>query len=224
MKQYILLTSRRWHEKTVRNLGKNFFLINRKEDFTYENVKKINPDYIFIPHWSHTIQENIHKNFNCIIFHMTDLPYGRGGSPLQNLIIREHKTTKISAIKCEKEVDSGDVYLKHDLDLSGTAQEIFARSADIIEKMIKQIIDEAPLPTPQKGEIVKFTRRKPKESDISNLSSLDKIYDYIRMLDADGYPKAFIELENGIKLEFNNPEYKDGKLTATVSFNKQQNP
>ena len=33
------------------------------------------------------IQE-IHENYKCIIFHMTDLPFGRGGSPLQNLISR----------------------------------------------------------------------------------------------------------------------------------------
>ena len=40
---------------------------------------------------------------------MTDLPYGRGGSPLQNLIVRGHKETKISAIKVVKELDAGPV-------------------------------------------------------------------------------------------------------------------
>ena len=39
------------------------------------------------------------RNYECICFHETDLPFGRGGSPIQNLIVRGFKTTKISAIK-----------------------------------------------------------------------------------------------------------------------------
>ena len=35
---------------------------------------------------------------------MTDLPYGRGGSPLQNLIIRGFESTKISAIEFKMEL------------------------------------------------------------------------------------------------------------------------
>ena len=38
------------------------------------------------------------KNYTCICFHMTDLPYGRGGSPLQNLIL-DGKNTMITAFR-----------------------------------------------------------------------------------------------------------------------------
>ena len=81
---------------------------------------------------------------------MTDLPYGRGGSPLQNLIIRGNKTTKISAIKVTKGIDEGPVYLKKELNLDGTAKEIFVRSAYIIQEMIESIINSTIFPKPQK--------------------------------------------------------------------------
>ena len=42
---------------------------------------------------------------------MTDLPFGRGGSPLQNLIVRGYKETMLSAIKCVGEVDAGPIYI-----------------------------------------------------------------------------------------------------------------
>ncbi len=72
---------------------------------------------------------------------MTDLPFGRGGSPLQNLIVRGHKQTKISAIKVVEAMDAGDVYLKEELDLYGTADEIFMRASKIVfKKMIPQIL------------------------------------------------------------------------------------
>ena len=67
---------------------------------------------------------------------MTDLPYGRGGSPLQNLIQRGHNTTMLTALRCNEGCDTGDIYLKRSLSLCGTAEEIFIRADTIIEQMI----------------------------------------------------------------------------------------
>lgn len=49
---------------------------------------------------------------------------------------------------------------------------------------------------PQEGDPVVFKRRKPEQSDMSGLEKLEEIFDYIRMLDADGYPHAYIEKES----------------------------
>ena len=67
----------------------NLYLITNKDDLIYQNVKDLNPKYIFFPHWSWLIPNEIYENYECILFHMTDLPYGRGGSPLQNLILNK---------------------------------------------------------------------------------------------------------------------------------------
>ena len=56
---------------------------------------------------------------------MTDLPFGRGGSPLQNLITRGISKTKISALRCNEEIDAGPIYLKRPLSLHGSAEEIY---------------------------------------------------------------------------------------------------
>lgn len=198
-KSYAIVSEKSWHQDLVKNLEKrihaNWFLINNKEDFTYETLKELRIDIVFIPHWSHIIKEEIYENFECILFHMTDLPYGRGGSPLQNLIIRGHQKTKISALRVTKDIDGGDIYLKKDLYLLGTAQEIFLRATNIIEEMIVEIINHNPHPQKQEGEVVIFKRRKPEEGNISSLHTIEEVYDYIRMLDADTYPKAFIETE-----------------------------
>ena len=77
---------------------------------------------------------------------MTDLPYGRGGSPSQNLIKRKHRATKITAILCDNGLDTGDIYLKEDLSLEGSAEEIFLRADKIIEHMIEEIVRTEPVP------------------------------------------------------------------------------
>lgn len=217
---YIIATSRKWNENLVDKLGGNFHLINAKEQLTKENLNKIAPEYIFFPHWSDIIPAEIYENYPCVIFHMTDLPFGRGGSPLQNLIVRGFKETKISAIKCAKDVDTGDIYLKKDLSLKGSAEEIFFRTNKIIEQMITEIISNKPEAQPQTGEIVEFKRRTPDQSDISNLKEPNEIYDYIRMLDAPGYPHAFIENDNFI-MEFTKAAIDNDVVTANVTFRKK---
>lgn len=196
----------------------NIVYIKNKSDLTYTNILQYSPDYIFFPHWSYIIDREIYENFNCVIFHMTDVPFGRGGSPLQNLLERKIYQTKISAIKCVRELDAGDVYLKRDFDISyGNAEEIYARGARIISEMIDEIISKNPKPIPQHGEVVEFKRRSPAQSDISQLRDLESIYNYVRMLDAPGYPKAFIK-NDFFKFELYNVRKTNDVLQAQVEI------
>jgi methionyl-tRNA formyltransferase len=223
MQSIIILSEKSWNQNLVKSLKQkndkiNWILINKKLDFNIKKLDVINPFKIFIPHWSYIIPEEIFQKYECVVFHMTDLPYGRGGSPLQNLISRGIDSTKISALKVEKGIDSGDIYLKENLELKGNANEIFIRANKIIQKMIISIIQKKIEPIPQTGKITEFKRRKPHESNIEKLETLSKVYDYIRMLDADGYPKAYLE-NNFLKFEFNDAKFKNkNEITATVKI------
>lgn len=225
MKTYILLTEKKWHDSLFEELSNsgnsNWIRISKKSDFDLEKIDAIKPEIIFIPHWSYIIPESIFTKYTCIVFHMTDLPFGRGGSPLQNLICRGIKETKVSAIKVVKELDAGDVYLKMPLELYGTAQEIFLRSVLIIEKMIMEIINNSLQPQSQKGEVVEFKRRKKEDGNIKNLETITDVYDYIRMLDCEGYPNAFLETEN-FRFEFSRASFKDDQtINADVRIIKK---
>ena len=197
---------------------KNVIYINSKDKLSLKNLLEINPDYVFFPHWSYIIPHEIFDNFNCVIFHMTDLPFGRGGSPLQNLIERGIYKTKISALRCVEELDAGEIFLKKDFDISyGSASEIYKKAGDLISVMIDEIIEKNPLPTCQEGEVTCFNRRKKSQSDIKDLRCTKKIYDYIRMLDAPGYPRAFLE-SNGIIYEFYGARFDNGTVVANVEI------
>ena len=189
----------------------DFIFINNKSQLNYSYLSSlpVTTDFIFLPHWSFIIPEEVYSNFKCVIFHMTDLPFGRGGSPLQNLIKRKIKQTKISAIRCVKELDAGPIYLKRSLDLSGSAQEIYIRASRVIIEMIKEIISKEIQPIEQVGDVVKFQRRNPDQSEISGISNLEDMYDHIRMLDADGYPRAFIN-RDGVNYQFSKAKLIEG--------------
>jgi len=223
MSKFVILSEKSWHKLLFDDLRLSFhtdswLLIDSKKDFNLKALNEFEPSKIFIPHWSFIIPSEIHESYECIVFHMTDLPFGRGGSPLQNLITRGIYSTKISALKVDKGIDTGDIYLKEDLQLNGTATDIFERANHIIQKMIISILQNKIKPVSQKGKVTMFKRRKPQQSNIIELETLQKVYDYIRMLDADGYPKAYIENEF-LKFEFNEASFTNkNEIIATVKI------
>lgn len=196
-------------------------LITEKDELTEEMVNDFAPDYIFFPHWSYYIPQSIYEKWECVVFHMTDLPYGRGGSPLQNLIVRGIKNTKISAIRVVEGMDAGAVYMKEDLNLDGSATEIFDRASEIIfSKMIPVILKGDIVPKEQEGEVVTFKRRNKADGELLPTMTLETIYDFIRMLDAEGYPNAFIKFGD-YTLEFSDAAFNGDEVAAKVVIRKE---
>ena len=217
----LLLSSRPWNsalaDRLIRQLNRPVETIAEPAKLTSEAVAAIDPQWIFVPHWSHLIPESIWASWPTVIFHMTDLPYGRGGSPLQNLIQRGHTSTMLSALRCGAGLDTGDIYTKQPLSLHGSAEEIFLRADALIEKMIEHIVCDEPAATPQQGEPVLFSRRTPAQSNLASCPEGDQSawYDQIRMLDAEGYPQAFLEAR-GMQLEFRRVSLRSDGLHADV--------
>lgn len=190
-----------------------------QEEINTELLTKWHPEWIFFPHWRWVIPKSVHEKCRCVIFHMTDLPYGRGGSPLQNLIVRGHKQTKLSAIKCVAEIDAGSVYKKVPLSLEGTAEEILVRAAHLMTDVIIDIVENDLTPSTQTGEIVEFKRRRPEDGDISTLVGIKQVYNFIRMLDGDNYPPAFIQTTH-LRFEFSEACLRKGFIQAKVRITR----
>lgn len=202
-----------FHAKTKRDSARWGYVSSPEELKNY--LAENNPKYIFFPHWRWIVPSEIVNEYNCVCFHMTDLPYGRGGSPLQNLILRGHKRTVLTVLKMDEGVDTGPVYFTEPLDLEGTAQEIYVRAAELTWCLIRKLVEENPVPEPQVGEPVLFKRRFPVESELPELDSLDQLYDFIRMLDAPGYPHAFLET-NKYRIDFTEASRSKKELSAKV--------
>ena len=217
----IIVSNKEWHRKYVKEIAtrtnKDVIYIDNKACITHDYLNKLQPEWVFFPHWSYIIPAEVYENMNCVIFHMTDLPFGRGGSPLQNLIARGIYETKLSALKCTAQLDAGDIYIKQPLSLWGTAEEIYLRAAELTKEMIIQIVKEKPQLHKQQGEPVVFRRRKPSEGDIGKLKYLSEVFDYIRMLDADTYPPAFLD-KNNLHIEFTRASLKDGHILADAKI------
>ena len=224
MSRYIVAAVTDYFKERIKD--KNFYFINKKKNLNLKNIKKINPKIIFFPHWNWKIKNSILKRYLCIGFHSTPLPYGRGGSPVQNMIVRGRKISTVCAIKLESKLDSGPIYLKKNFKLDGRAEIIFGKIYKIILSMIVTLIKKVPKPKKQLGKIYYFNRRKPEESNIGNLKSLNKVYDYIRMLDTDvkNFPLAFVSTSNlFIQFKYAKKEKNVVVAKALITINKLNN-
>ena len=226
MKDKILIAcSKNWFVKNkfvkifLKKNKSKFIIISKKKDLNLSNLNKINPKIIFFPNWSHIVSEKIIIKYNCICFHTSPLPYGRGGSPIQNLILKKFKKSPVCAIRMTKKIDSGPIYLKRNISLLGNLDEIFDRISLKIVEMIKILLKKKINPKKQKGKIFIFKRIKENQSEIKKNDNLNFIYDKIRMLSSENYPHAFIKNRN-LKIYLTRPIIKKKQIFCEAKVEK----
>lgn len=117
--------------------------------------------------------------------------------------MRGHRHTKPMALRTVEDLDADPVYLS-------------------TEEMIHRIITEHQVPEQQIGEAVVFKRRKPHENRIPELFTLQALYDFIRMIDAENYLQAFLEYA-GFSYDFTHAALYNGRVEANRLQMKRNN-
>jgi len=193
------------------------YLLSSPKKLTINYLKRKKPEIIFFPDWSWIIPNEIISNYKCICFHESNLPKFRGGSPIQNQIIRGITKTKTTAFIMNEKIDAGDIILQKNLSLEGSIQEIFSRMYENDYSLILKIINGKYKRRKQSGKPTTYSRRKPKESELKSLNhSINYLYNFIRMLE-DPYPNAFIRIGKQ-KLIFKKAIYNNKKLSLEVKI------
>ena len=217
---YLFCAYRDWALKLFQKLKKKYpdmYLLSSPKKLTINYLKRKKPEIIFFPDWSWIIPNEIISNYKCICFHESNLPKFRGGSPIQNQIIRGVTKTKTTAFIMNEKIDAGDIILQKNLSLEGSIQEIFSRMSENDYSLILKIMNGRYKRKKQSGKPTTYSRRKPKESELKSLNhSIRYLYNFIRMLE-DPYPNAFIRIGKQ-KLIFKKAIYNNKKLSLEVKI------
>lgn len=216
----IICNSKKWFTLDEKIFGNNTVkFITKKDELSIEFLQKFNPDYIFFTHWNWIVPQEIHDNYRCIVFHTAPLPYGRGGSPIQNLILNGFESSPVCALRMIKDLDAGPIYSKIDISLKGPLKEIFLRINDAINNLIFEIINNKIIPMEQEGKPVIFHRLKNEDNQLPTNIDLQEIYDRIRMLDHDDYPDAYI-IHGEYKFEFFDAHQETNSINLQCKISK----
>lgn len=220
-KKYIVAGRQAWNrrhfDELLASADGQWVFVSSSEELSEALEGGGNCRYLFFLHWSEKVPDAILENNECVCFHMTDVPFGRGGTPLQNLISRGIRETKLTALRMTSEFDAGPVYVKQALSLEGSsAEEIYMRASELSCRLAIEIASGERVPEEQIGEPVVFRRRKAAESELpGDAADLRQLHDHIRMLDAEGYPPAFLDVGD-YRIEFSGSSLYEGKVEARV--------
>ena len=218
MINYVVASSKDWYleyPKSREYDELNIIEIKTKADLNLKLLEKINPRYIFFPHWNWKVDSEIFERYECVVFHTAPLPFGRGGSPIQNLILRNIEKTPVCALRMTEMLDGGPIYDSIEVTLDGTITEIFSNIAVCVEKLIIKICQENIEPQEQRGAVVSFNRLTYADNELKSEYSIKELYDRIRMVDGEGYKNAYINFGKN-KIEFTEAHLDKNCLIAKI--------
>jgi len=195
---------------------------NRLEDIRRDILSNLENCTVFVPHYSKIIDLKAFPGTRFIGFHTGNLPKDRGGSPVQNKIVKKEYLTEVSAIALEEKIDSGAIYTHREIDLSeGNIEFILRKVSLLISSMMTEIVVGDLKPTPQNENLEVNKRFAESDSELPKRANLSDLYDRIRMVDGLDYPNAFIEQAN-YKVYFTKAVKEDGVLSAHARFERSE--
>ena len=208
---------REWAIKIYKNIMDEFdyeyLLIDSKENYSNDKIIKFNPDYVLFYGWSWMISKTIYENYKSIMLHPAPLPKYRGGTPIQNQIIRGEKISAVTLFFINGEIDAGDIIGQQEISLEGHLNQIFERIISVgVELTRKIFLNNYNVVKQNEAEYSIFKRIKPEESEITINEIIYKdstyLYNKIRMLE-DPYPNAYFKTIDGKKISIKLAELDD---------------
>ncbi len=143
----------------------------------------------------------LNYNTHNLVIHESDLPKGKGWSPLTWQVLEGENRIPITLFEAEKSIDSGEIYLQNYIELSGDELLIEIKhqqglkTIDLILEFIKNKTKISSYP--QNGESTFYKKRTAKNSALNIHKSIDEQFNLFRVVDNERYP-AYFE-KNGYK-------------------------
>jgi len=139
----------------------------------------------------------LQRNTWNFVVHASDLPKGRGFSPIVWQILEGISQIPVTLIVMTEAVDAGDIVLRHTLNLEGNELNSAIRDAlgrKVVEMCFEVAVEEhPPRLTPQTGDATWYKRRTSLDSRLDPDLSLSAQFNLLRTVDNERYP-AFFEL------------------------------
>ena len=137
---------------------------------------------------------NLNK-YNLVV-HESDLPKGKGWSPLTWQVIEGKRNIPITLFEANSLIDSGDIYEKINIKTSGyeLIDELRFLQVEATTKLILNFIEKYPniKGEKQKGKESFYRKRTKNSSELNILESIKDQFNLLRVCDNERYPAFFI--------------------------------
>ncbi|HYI49023.1 MAG TPA: formyltransferase family protein [Allosphingosinicella sp.] len=153
-------------------------------------------EFLFLIACQEIVECAVRERFrHALVIHESDLPKGRGWSPLIWQILAGTNRIPVTLLEAANKVDSGRIWHQLTVDLEGTelAREIHDRVSKAKLALMEWAVQnrDTVAPREQIGEATYYPRRTPADSEIDPQSTFAEAFDLLRVADEDRYP-AFL--------------------------------
>lgn len=139
--------------------------------------------------------EILRRNRRNLVVHGSDLPRGRGFSPIPWQVLEGRNHIPIVIFEAVEALDAGAIYFKDTIDLDGTEllDEIHRKTWEKIETLVKKFLahHRTVSPEAQHGTPTFYAKRTDKDDELDPNKTLAEQFDHLRIVDNEQYPAWF---------------------------------
>jgi methionyl-tRNA formyltransferase len=183
-------------------------------------VYQFNPDYIVVIAYGVILPSEIVSHYYCINGHASLLPYYRGASPIQSVLLNHESSTGMTIIKMNQRMDEGDILAQSAIDITDgeTFETLYARLRQLcsvqIQQTLHRLIQTRITPTPQSHQNATYCRKlNTADRELKPSYALKKNDAIIRAFSPK--PGAFIQID-GQRIKVIAAHITDSKLEPTI--------
>ena len=169
----------------------------------------------YLSYYSIVPEEVLSLARNNIVVHESDLPRGRGWSPLTWQVLEGHNRITLSLIEATSRVDSGLIYIQRVLNFDGTELINEMRDQTGLTKvsMCHQFVENYPdiveSGFAQTGSVTNYPRRTASDSRLDPEDTIAKQFNLLRVVDNERYPAFLDFLGRRYELRINAADTED---------------
>ena len=156
-------------------------------------------------------KDGLLKNSSNIVCHPSDLPKGKGFSPIAWEILEGLNEITFTLFEANEGIDDGDVYFKEKVFLKGDElnDDLRKIQANTTFNLIYKYVSQFPKNKsyPQNGNETYYIRRTTQDSELDLNKTINEQFNLLRIVDNDLYPAFFIK--NGKKYKIKIEKFND---------------
>lgn len=157
-------------------------------------------DFCFCLSFGQLLPKEVRARFrHTLVVHESDLPHGKGWSPLTWQILEGKSRIPVTLFEAADLVDSGCIYAQSWIELEGheLVEELRAAQSAATRTLCRWFVENYPnsiaLSREQTGKESRYPRRKPADSALDPEKTIAEQFNLLRVVDNQRYP-AFFEL------------------------------
>lgn len=189
-----------WINSYVEKLAENWEEMGNGVFWLHDLQELPSADFCFCLSFSQLLPSVILKKFkHTLVVHESDLPSGKGWSPLTWQILEGKNSIPVTLFEALDAVDSGPIYAQRVIDFEGheLVGELRDMQATATIEICQWFVDHYPESLSeareQKGAEKFYPRRTPKDSELDPNKTIAEQFNLLRVVDNERYP-AFFEL------------------------------